>query len=267
MKTSQRPTLPRKTKPTSTASVTFRDGMIVTAEDLAASQQYSVSLLQTVLRAYFGRGVVCGLSLAVKTPPEKQPAWVVRVDPGMAIDCEGRPIELCGPVELDLSPEACSCQTPPDEVYLLARRVTTDEAPKDPCSCSCASDLDAAQFDCRRTREQVLIQAFSREDLEALRAKVCRRPEEEGDAHSLCAGWTRCPGCGCGECWILLGSVKLDKDNGIDGLPDMTERAWVNPIEVLCTKVEDRLAALEKNLADLKPPPASAAPAVPGSTL
>ena len=44
-----------------------------TAEDLGAAQEYPVSLLRTVLRAYLGCGVVCGLGLRVKPIPDKKP--------------------------------------------------------------------------------------------------------------------------------------------------------------------------------------------------
>src|SRR3712207_7968381 len=43
--------------------VRFHDGMLVSADDLVAATDYPVSLLQSVLRAYFGCGVVCGLDL------------------------------------------------------------------------------------------------------------------------------------------------------------------------------------------------------------
>jgi hypothetical protein len=272
MKTSQRAKLPRKTKPTSVDSVKFHDGMIVTAEDLAAAQQYPVSLLQSVLRAYFGCGVVCGLNLRVKQQPGDKADWILCVDSGVAIDCAGNPIELCRPVELDLSPEACSCEEPPAKVYILIRRITSDEPSRDPCSgscscsCSCSADVDAAQFDCRRTREEVLIQAFSQEDLDALRTKVCRRPANsagEKAPPSLCAPWVTCSACGCVESWILLGSVALG-DGGIDGAPDAGERPWVNPIEVFCRTLEKRIAALETQYAGATASsPAASSPATP----
>ena len=85
--------------------------MIVTADDLDAAMRYPTSLLHIVFRAFFGCGVVCGLGLR----PKQSGGWVLCVDRGVAIDCQGHPIELCAPVELDLSPEACACEPPPDE--------------------------------------------------------------------------------------------------------------------------------------------------------
>jgi hypothetical protein len=289
MKTSQRAKLPRKTKPTAVDSVKFHDGMIVTAEDLAAAQQYPASLLRTVLRAYFGCGVVCGLNLRVKQQPGVKARWILCVEAGVAIDCAGNPIELCRPAELDLSPEACACEEPPAKVYILIRRVTSDEPSRDPCSgscscsCSCSADVGAAQFDCRRTREEVLIQAFSEDELNALRTKVCRRtadaggdsdgedgdpggekgdPGGESKVPSLCAPWITCSACGCAESWILLGSVALGED-GIDGDPDAGERPWVNPVEVFCRTLERRITDLENRAGAMAPSPAAPAPVTP----
>jgi hypothetical protein len=263
MKTKQRTTdLAEKTRPTTIESVKFHDGMIVTAEDLEAAQRYPASLLRTVLRSYLGCGVVCGLGLRVKDRIPHSLAWVVCVDPGVAIDCQGYPIEVCAPVELDLSPDACACESPPDHVCIAVRRITSDESPRDACSC----DVDGPHFDCRRTRDNVIVKAFSDADLDAL--SVCRRakpakkqedpnhPSACGDpgstdqsvSVSLCNAWTACSPCACGECWVLLGCVTLAKDQGIVKGPDFGDRKWVKPIEVLCSNGTDRIGELEKRV-------------------
>lgn len=272
MKTYQRSTqLPEQTKPTRTDSVKFRDGMIVTADDLGVAQSYPVSLLHTVLRAYLGCGVVCGLDLRVTRSPDERPVWVVCVERGVAIDCQGAPIELCAPVELDLSPDPCDCDDPPGQVYVLLRRLTSEEAPRDACSC----DTDAPRFDCRRIREHVKVKAISSQELETLPDCVCRRPPsvQENGAQSgadlPCAALTACPECSCGRSWVLLGSVSLAKDRGIFRDPDMTERRWVKPTDVLCANTDwisdvgDRIAKLEAKVTELSKPPAEQAPEPP----
>jgi hypothetical protein len=258
--------LPEKVKPTTIESVKFRDGMLVTADDLDAGMRYPQSLLQTVLRAYFGCGVVCGLGLKVKNlGTSKQASWVVCVDRGVAIDCHGYPIELCAPVELDLSPEACDCGPVPDAVYIVVRRAMSDEAPADACSC----DVDAPRYDCRRTRDLVLVKALTSAELEAL-PDVCRRKPPDPDtgdrqearatsavaatssepswSDAMCGVLTGCSDCGCGECWVLLGSVALDEKQGITKAPDMGDRQWVKPTEALCVTVVDRIQQLEGQL-------------------
>jgi hypothetical protein len=291
MKTKERTAeLPEKVKPTTIASVKFRDGMIVTADDLDAAMRYPASLLHTVLRSYFGCGVVCGLGLRVKKPVDKRPSWVVCVDPGLAIDCEGYPIELCASVELDLSPEACACEPPPEHVCIAVRRVTSEEASQDACSC----DVDAPHFDCRRIRDHVVVKAFSEGEFDALPGTVCRRtpadegtgcrptPADEGNpkdqpknddtgssdqswSDALCDTLTACTMCTCGECWILLGCVTLKEDKGIIGPPDTTDRRWVKPIEALCTTVVDRIKQLEQKVDSLTQPSSPQSPQSPQS--
>ncbi|MEU8816755.1 hypothetical protein [Actinoplanes sp. NPDC048796] len=254
MKTYERTQLPERTKPARGESVKFHDGMIVTADDLDVAEHYPVSMLTAVLRAYLGCGVVCGLTLTTK---ENAP-WVVCVARGMAIDCQGHPVELCAPVELDLSPEACSCDEPPDQVYVLVRRLTSEEAPSDPCGC----DVDAPAFDCRRIRDHVLVKAFSAIDLEQLTDCVCRRRTSEKPP-SMCDALTTCPDCACGDSWILLGRVNLDKNKGVTGV-DLSARRWVKPTEAVCTTVTDRLERLEAKIAELSPPVTEQTPKAAG---
>ncbi|MFC8130879.1 hypothetical protein [Streptomyces sp. NPDC057302] len=208
-------TLPERTRPTDIDSVQFRDGMVVTAEDLDTAQRYAASLLKTVLRAYFGCGVVCGLDLRLKKPAGGRPATVLVVDRGVAIDCHGYPLELCKPVELDLGPDACGYAAPSDEIFILLRRATSQEKP-----CDCATEDEHSA--CRRVREHVMVKAVSPDELNALPGDICRASEERDD----------CCGCEGGKCWILLGSIELD-DKGFcktDKDPNLDDRAWVNPL-------------------------------------
>jgi hypothetical protein len=247
------PVLPEKTKPTPIESVTFRDGMIVTAEDLDAAMRYPASLLHIVLRAFLGCGVVCGLTLR----PKESGSWVLCVDRGVAIDCHGHPIELCAPVELDLSPDACACELPPATVCIAVRRVTSDEAPRDPCSC----DLDEPRFDCRRVRDHVRVKAFTVAEIEALPV-VCQRTADDAKV-PICTALTACSPVTCGECWVLLGCVTLDKDRGIVGVtldpkkgvggaPDVNGRRWVKPVEALCAGLVPRIDELQKRIDELE---------------
>lgn len=254
MKTKERSSeLPETTRPTTIESVTFRDGMIVTADDLDAAMRYPTSLLLTVNRAFFGCGVVCGLELR----PKSTGGWVLCVDPGVAIDCRGYPIELCSSVELDLSPEACACEPPPDKVCIAVKRTTSDAAPRDACGC----DLDAPQFDCRRVRDHVVVKVFTEPEITALADRVCRR--DPADATPVCDALTACSSCSCGASWILLGCVSLKKEEGIVGAPDTSGKRWVKPVAALCAGVIERLAAVETTLAGYEPKESASQPAAP----
>src|SRR6059058_2405646 len=76
----------KKTQPGSTEAVQFSDGMLVTAEDLSAAMRYPLSVIQVLLKAYFGCGIVCGLGLT--KPVEQPPAD----SPGAATDAAGKPV-------------------------------------------------------------------------------------------------------------------------------------------------------------------------------
>jgi hypothetical protein len=217
--------------------------MIVTADDLDAAMRYPTSLLLTVFQAYFGCGVVCGLTLRSKQTGAG--GWVLCVDCGVAIDGHGYPIELCAPVELDLSPEACACEPPPARVCIAVRRTTSDEAPHDACTC----DLDEPRFDCRRVRDHVVVKAFTEPELDALGDQVCRRTVD--DTTPVCTALTACSACACGQSWILLGCVTLDKDKGIGDPPDTSGRRWVKPVEALCPGLVTRIGALENAVTEL----------------
>jgi hypothetical protein len=102
----------------------------------------------------------------------------------------------------------------------------------------------------------VLIQAYGADELRALTDKVCRRPADDGKTPSLCDAWNTCSSCGCGDSWILLGSVEMS-EKGVGGTPDQSGRPRVNPIAALCENVERRLSALESRDAAAAPPPAA----------
>src|SRR4051795_229533 len=120
--------LPHLVRPMPVQSVKFKDGMVITADDLDTAMRYPLGVFQTLVRAYFGCGIVCGLEIrdpgagdykpaagsdCIKLP---QPNFTVCIEPGVALGCDGYPIELCAPVKLDLRPDPC-CVTPPEEVY------------------------------------------------------------------------------------------------------------------------------------------------------
>ena len=179
--------------PMSAESVNFKNGMIVTADDLGTAMMYPVSLMQTVNRAVFGCGVVCGFEL--KPDPElcgrtapcdpcakegsdgntlAYPNFIVQIGKGTALDCAGLPIEICKPQRFDLAPETCGCDTEGGTVCILVRRVSAPEAPRGDC-CDPAGAVPA----CSRQRDHVEIRAFTRDKLPD---HVCmREPDRPSD--------------------------------------------------------------------------------------
>lgn len=260
--------LPSAEQSTGRETAKFHDGMIVHAEDLEAATHYPVSLLQTVLRSYFGCGVVCGLELGRMTPHEGEPSWVVTVGRGLAVDCQGFPLELACPIKLDFTPDPCSSEPPPGQAYIAIRRITSDEATSDPCGCS----QEPADKDCNRLRDWALVRAFTQAQLDELPDGICRHEgkgnergaghrdcaeeteneENTGDATDWCAPLKDCGRCSCDGSWVLLGTIGLG-DSGVSD-PDTRDRRWVKPVEVLCglDGLIQRIRDLEESVEQLR---------------
>jgi hypothetical protein len=128
----------------------------------------------------------------------------------------------------------------------------------------------------------VVVRAFSKAELDALPGTVCRRetadegnprhependagPSEQSWSDALCSTMTACSQCTCGECWVLLGCIRLKDDDGIVGEPDVAGRRWVKPIEALCATVVDRIKQLEEKVDSLTQPSSPQSPQSPHS--
>ena len=209
-----------RTFPMPAVSVNFSNGMIVTAEDLRAAMAYPVALMQSVNRAVYGCGVVCGLWLepdpdlcrcekpcdpCKKDSPMAYPSFVVQVGRGAAIDCSGMPLELCEPVKVDLGDRSCGCDATEGEVCLYIRRVSAPDAARGDC---CGSGGGTMQ--CTRSQDHVEIRAFPRDE-----------PPEHACMHPFDNGGDK-GGCGCGG---------GDKEKG--------KQAHQEPIEPTAAKQEE----------------------------
>jgi hypothetical protein len=259
----------KKTQPGSTEAVQFSDGMLVTADDLTAAMRYPLNVIQVLLKAYFGCGIVCGLDLKNpaegqvaetthgepgSTPPQEagRPAkcdlnFILTVEKGVALGCDGYPIEICGPLKLDLTPDPCRHDTEPKTMFVATRRVPAAEAAARSCGCGSTGGEPAQQ--CTRMRDHALVQAFE-EDHPVL-AEICRIAPAKDDsdapapvtgkrtagATAGCDCMKQCGECGCrGEPWVLLGSVMVS-EQGL-GTIDRSGRRYVKPIACNCDTVE-----------------------------
>lgn len=262
---------------TTTERVTFRDGMVVTAEDLEAAMRYPASMLHTVLRSYFGCGVVCGLELKSEIGTEKEPRWSLCIDAGVAFDCAGYPLELCRPVSVDLNPGHCAPDIPSDglEVCIAIRRATHDESSGNACSCGSSSP----ERHCSRSLDHIMIKAVLKSNLADLEPGLCKRLLTAGDVtdgkkgdqtakedppqpaldggqarpDQLQSCLTTCSDCTCTDpSWVLLGCVTIKSKLGIIKTSH-DERKFVKPIECL---IWDRLSALEAKVDEYRTGPA-----------
>ena len=258
-----------RTPKASTQSVRFEDGMIVTAEDLTLATRYPLELLQVLVRAYLGCGVVCGLSLRQdarieprqdkdgQCPPENA-TYIAEIAPGVALDCAGYPLEVCGPVRIDLMPDPCGKPGPivgneTRRLHIAVRRAAQPETgPAGGCGCASSDDgCGDRDAQCRRVRDHVEIGVF-----EELPEEACRRPQRvddqpQGDCQaggnpgaaaehvSHCDCLTECSNCHCcGDNWVALGSVTIDKWGIVEDGIDHDTRRYVKPTECVCTRPE-----------------------------
>jgi hypothetical protein len=249
-------------RPGSTEAVKFTDGMLVTAEDLNAATHYPLAVTQVLLRSYFGCGIVCGLKV---TRPQgtAERSLIVEIDRGVALGCDGYPIELCKELRLDFSPDPCGCPAAPGTKvakYIAIRRITATAAPPRECGCGPAAGEPGQQ--CSRFGDHVIVQAFDQEDLPA---GICMQPraptgsEPKPHVHSgACECMTHCSDCDpCAEPWVLLATaivnaetviveriINAGDDVGIYGGP-----RWVKPIACLCGAEGGYAKAAEVNRA------------------
>jgi hypothetical protein len=220
---------PGTTRPMSAESVSFKNGMIVTADDLSTAMHYPIALMQALNKAVYGCGVVCGFKLGPdpelcgrtgKCDPcdnesdDTFPNFVVEIGRGTALDCHGLPIELCKPVRVDVSPETCGCKDKGGTVCLFIRRVSASETPRGDCCAPAGSPVDYS-----RQRDHVLIKAFP---LGEEPKHACMYSGEESDGHD-CVGFESEP-CGPVEETSDPGYVA-----GATGVEDEVAVAGQNP--------------------------------------
>lgn len=255
-------------RPASTEAVTFTDGMLVTADDLQAAMHYPLSVVQVLLRSYFGCGIVCGLEVTdpnADRPPPEDPecetdrGFVIKIAPGVALGCDGYPIELCSEVKLDLSPDPCGCKpTAPETRFIAIRRERAAEpSPRGGCGggcgCGCGgSGSGDPKQQCTRQRDHILIQAFDAAPKGACmqpprplrEQEECERGEEpERKAESLCECMHHCSDCDrCADPWVVIAVLQVDGEgivadtlNSETLVNDEGGRRHVKPIACLCS--------------------------------
>ena len=170
-----------------------------------------------------------------------QPNFTVCIEPGVALGCDGYPIELCAPIKLNLNPDPC-CDPRPDEVYIAIRRQTSDDTPRQDCgcqsgNCGCGKSGNggASSYQCTRLRDHVEIRVFNKlkppPGLCALPEKQTVGQQQGAPAGAvaqvvkptLCDCLKTCSGCdACGE---SLGSARPREDPETDrGRPTAASR-------------------------------------------
>lgn len=265
-------------QPTSLQQVRFNDGMIVTAEDLQDAAGYPLDVFKTLIRAFFGCGIVCGLKVKPTSADDTGKTWCVEVTPGVALDCHGHPIELCRSVKFDLN-EAYLCVPKPKCVCIAIRRCTSEESPRSNSSCS--GEKSGQECDCARIREHVMIKVFNPDDACDTPKTICMVDDEDigccGDGvddsgsktaeaakakpassssgpEDFCECIKSCSNTACcGDAWVLLACIQLDGCGVV--CVENRLRKYVKPIHCWCPPEEKECVEKEKNTVPATPPP------------
>jgi hypothetical protein len=114
----------------------FEPGALLLDEDLTAIVDHTRGLSRLLFRSLFGCGVVCGFRVTAQVECGN---LIVGVAPGVALDCHGDPIEMCGQQTLGMP---CA-ERLPDRLWVMVRRAAREHtcAPRD---VACPSDDSGA---------------------------------------------------------------------------------------------------------------------------
>lgn len=121
----------------------FAPGILLLDEDLTAAVEYPRTLIRLLFRSLFGCGVVCGFEVAGAAECGE---LKVAVKPGVALDCQGDPIELCSAQTVGLP-----CEEKLDNIWVVVCR--SGERSCVPRDVACPGDDDGKSAVPTRTRD------------------------------------------------------------------------------------------------------------------
>ena len=110
-------------------------GMLMTDRDFREEQIYHIKKRKMHNRNLHGWGVVCGLGIEAKTPNSS----VIKITPGMALDCHGNEIIVCNDFEIDIKQTDIStgtkalCEKPKNDcTYYIAIKYIEESSDRGP---------------------------------------------------------------------------------------------------------------------------------------
>ena len=144
MSTKNQP-LQKVTGPSTLARAKFGPGMLLQHDDLDQLNTYTRDLSRLMFSSLFGCGVVCGL---VVSGEENCGKVTVDVGCGLALDCQGDPIQVSKPQRFVID-TACVANMPPT-LWVVLRGTAKSCAPR---TAMCGADDDEAASMCTRERD------------------------------------------------------------------------------------------------------------------
>ena len=131
----------------------YSPGLLLQDDDLTAGVSYTRNLSRLMFRTLFGCGVLCGL--IVDKPKLKCGKLTVDVGKGVALSCEGDPIEVPGTQEIMLDP--CDEQVP-DTLWIAVKHIEVCCVPR---TAQCPPDEDEPPTACTRDRDGFELRVFT----------------------------------------------------------------------------------------------------------
>jgi hypothetical protein len=122
----------------------FAPGMLLQSDDLSALGAYSRDLSRLLFRTLFGCGVICGLKVTTLWKCDK---LTVTIDPGVALDCCGDPIQVTTTQHITIDSQ-CD-PTFPKKLYVVLCEKNKCCAPR---PAMCASDNGDSTPVCTREK-------------------------------------------------------------------------------------------------------------------
>jgi hypothetical protein len=231
----------------------FAPGMLLQSDDLTALGTYSRDLNRLMFRSLFGCGVICGLKVTVLWKCDK---LVITIDPGVALDCCGDPIQVTATQSITIDTE-CDPNFPP-QLYVVLCEKNKCCAPR---PAMCASDDGDSTPVCTREKYGFEIRVVKDRpdcacgcpdpDENALLQTDCQcaNPKREcyQDHYQGVCGCDCCGGgsdCTCDCNCVLLARLTQDPQNAQSWSADHRVRRFVRPV-----LIEDPLVRAEDDAA------------------
>jgi len=143
----------------------YNTGQLLDDDDLNAGVTYTQDLTRLLFRSLFGCGVICGLQVSAQWACGKT-KWSITVTKGLALDCQGNPIELPADATMQYGSE---CQELPPALWVVICYIQKCCRPKD---VTCSQD-DSAQPKPTRVRAGYEIRLY-----ESLPKCACHCPTD-----------------------------------------------------------------------------------------
>jgi hypothetical protein len=216
----------------------YSPGLMLQDDDLKQAVDYTRDLSRLLFKNLFGCGVVCGFKITLDTGPCN---GQVVIQPGVAIDGHGDPVELRDPQRIDLGTDM------PDETWITIRRRDIHCLKRD-LACA-ADDDDTAMVTTRirdgyeirlvRTRPDKACSCIRKEDATQTTPRQAQGPEDDPCYRAHYAGECSC-GCGAGSDDVVLARLYRNAQRTFD--VDFSVRRFIRPALIVDPLLQPTLA-------------------------